>query len=152
MLCSKKPKNPAYPKDIVKIGDRIRQKRLDCGLLQKEIATLIGVGKVSIQYWETNRVNPSIKHIPKIIQFLDYVPYNNEANTLPEKLLFYRQLMGLSRKQFAEIAGLDVSTIAKWEKSKHLPTKRSLDRINDFLAKHFCAIKSAYQTSMIRIL
>jgi transcriptional regulator with XRE-family HTH domain len=143
-LCGKKPKNPAYPNDIVTLGDHIRQKRLDSGLLQKEVGKLIGVDKVSIQYWETNRVSPSIQHIPKIIEFLGYVPYDGKAKTLPEKLLFYRQLTGLSRKELAEMTGLDVSTIAKWEKDKHRPTKRSLDRINDFFAKHFCAVKSSF--------
>jgi transcriptional regulator with XRE-family HTH domain len=51
--------------------------------------------------------------------------------------------MGLSRKQLAERAGIDGSTIAAREKGKHHPTKRSIDRINDFFTKHFCAIKSA---------
>jgi transcriptional regulator with XRE-family HTH domain len=111
-LCGKKPKNPAYPKEIVTLGDHIRQKRLESGLLQKEVGKLIGVDKVSIQYWETNRVNPSIKYIPKINEFLGYVPYDGKAETLPEKLQLYRQLMGLSRKELAEIAGIDVSTMA----------------------------------------
>jgi transcriptional regulator with XRE-family HTH domain len=135
-LCGKKPKNPAYPKEIVTLGDHIRQKRLDSGLLQKDVAAIIGVGKISIQYWETNRVNPSIQHIPKIIEFLGYVPYDNEAKTFPERLQSYRRLMGLSRKQLAERAGIDGSTIAAREKGKHCPTKRSIDRIKDFFAMH----------------
>jgi transcriptional regulator with XRE-family HTH domain len=44
--------------------------------------------------------------------------------------------MGLSRKQLAERAAIDVSTIAGWEKSKHRPTKRSISRINDYFAEH----------------
>ena len=43
---------PGYPKQIKHLGDEIRARRLDLGLLQCELAERIGVSKESV----TNRV------------------------------------------------------------------------------------------------
>ena len=42
-----------------------RTKRLDLGLLQRQVE--IGVDECAIYNWETNRVAPAVRLIPKII-------------------------------------------------------------------------------------
>ena len=67
-----KPSPSAYPKILKTLGDHIRKKRLDLGLLQKEVAERIGVGKTTIYNWEKNRTTPASRFRRRIIQFLGY--------------------------------------------------------------------------------
>ncbi|OGQ13087.1 MAG: hypothetical protein A2026_07180 [Deltaproteobacteria bacterium RBG_19FT_COMBO_46_12] len=60
------------------IGDHIRKRRMDLKLTQKEVAEKLGVDKTAIQFWENNRVKPSLGNIPKIIEFLGYDPLGEE--------------------------------------------------------------------------
>jgi DNA-binding XRE family transcriptional regulator len=70
MLKGSKPKPAAYPVVLNTYGDRLRKKRMDLGLLQKEIAVEIGVSEATIYNWENNRVRPAKQLIPRLIKFL----------------------------------------------------------------------------------
>lgn len=67
----KKPLSKAYPKEVVTIGDQIRKVRLDRGLLQKDVAKLIGVTEDCITNWERNRNKPQKKYYPILSSFLN---------------------------------------------------------------------------------
>jgi transcriptional regulator with XRE-family HTH domain len=71
---AEKPKSRKYPKELKTLGDHIRKKRLDLGLLQAEVAERVGVTASTIFNWERNRVSPQARHIRKIIRFLGYKP------------------------------------------------------------------------------
>ena len=75
-LKAQRPPPPAYPKEIKKLGDHTRKRRLDLGLRQRDVARQIGVNKDTIYNWETNRTAPEVRFIPGIIHFLGYAPYN----------------------------------------------------------------------------
>ena len=47
---------------------------MDLGLFQREAAAMIRISKVSVYLWETQGSGPEIRHIPRIIAFLGYVP------------------------------------------------------------------------------
>jgi DNA-binding XRE family transcriptional regulator len=70
-LKGKKPKEKAYPKEITTIGDAIRKRRLDLGLLQKDVAKVIGCDKTTILNWEKGHTRPSAKHTPQMMVFSD---------------------------------------------------------------------------------
>ena len=116
------------------IGDHLRKRRLDLGLLQREVAKEIGVTKCTIQYWETNRVTPALRFRSKIAIFLGY-EYNADSKyeSSGEKVRAYRERLGLSRKRLASLIGTDRSNITGWETEKHQPTLKSLDLIARFL-------------------
>jgi transcriptional regulator with XRE-family HTH domain len=116
------------------IGDHLKKKRLDLGLLQREVAKRIGVDKSTIQYWETNRVAPAIRHMPRLIRFLGYAPYT-PARSFSEKLTRARWYLGLSRKKMARILKIDESTLAGWETGRHRPTRRPLKTIYSFFTR-----------------
>jgi len=63
----------AYPKEIITIGDQIRKTRLDRGLLQKDVAKLIGVTEDCITNWEKNRNKPQKKYYEQVYSFLEEV-------------------------------------------------------------------------------
>jgi transcriptional regulator with XRE-family HTH domain len=98
-------------------GDHIRKRRLDLGLRQKDVARQIGVNKDTIHNWETNRTAPEVRLIPHIIDFLGYVPYD-PTWSFGHWLRAVRSALGLSQEQLARRAGLDESTVAKWEKGR----------------------------------
>ena len=127
-LKAKKPFPPGYPKLLKTLGDHLRKKRLDLKLLQKEVAVRIGVDETSIYYWENNRVKPSLIHIPKIIEFLGYIPFNTKSNNLREQIITYRQIHGLTQKELAHLLGIDKTSIGHWERGEHWPSKQLLNK------------------------
>jgi transcriptional regulator with XRE-family HTH domain len=135
-LSGSKPKNPAYPAELNTIGDHLRKRRLDLGLLQKEVAGQLGVTTCTIMYWETNRVSPAIRFIPLINGFLGYDP-TDKANpqSLAEGLRAHRKRLGLSQKKLATLLAIDQSTLASWEREKHRPTMKSLQLVDEFLCE-----------------
>lgn len=96
---------------------------MDLGLLQKQVAEQIGVDKDTIHNWETKKYSPYLRFIPRIIQFLGYVPFP-PAKTLPEKLIVYRKTLGLSREELAKTVGVDEGTLARWETGRSKLTKK----------------------------
>jgi DNA-binding XRE family transcriptional regulator len=78
------------------IGDHIRKRRIDLMLTQKEVAEALGVDKTTVQFWENNRVKPSLAQIPKIIEFLGYDPFESKPESQGDKIRAYRKLHSLS--------------------------------------------------------
>ena len=70
-----------------------------------------------ISAWERNKRAPAIKFIPKIIEFLGYVPYER-GETLGERIRIYRKTLGQSHYEFARKIGVAPSTIISWENDR----------------------------------
>jgi DNA-binding XRE family transcriptional regulator len=73
-----KPAPPGYPESLETVGDHIRKKRMDFRLTQKEVAEGLGVNKDTIRFWENSKARPSLVNIPKIIEFLEYDPFEHK--------------------------------------------------------------------------
>ena len=122
-----------YPANPVTIGEHIRNKRLDCNLKQSEISRIIGVSEATIWNWE-NRTMPDIKHVPSIIRYLEYVPFDRPENTsIFEKLRYYKLINGLTIKQPAKEIGWHHEQLMDWMGGKVRPCKQNLEMINKFL-------------------
>ena len=130
ILKAQKPASAAYPKTLKTLGDHLRKKRLDLKLCQKEVAQKLGINKTTVYNWENNRTSPSMNHIPKIIEFLGYVPYDTPPRTLGDKISTSRRLLGLTQKELARRLGIDPSTLGRWERDKSQPVKKQLERLN----------------------
>jgi DNA-binding XRE family transcriptional regulator len=52
----------------------VKKRRLDLGLLQKEVAEKIGPDPWTIANWEKGKTEPGARIIPAIIGFLGYDP------------------------------------------------------------------------------
>lgn len=126
-----KPKPKAYPNEINTIGDHIRKKRLDLGLLQEHVATQIGVTEITICNWETNRYEAETRHLPQIIRFLGYTPYR-VPQSFGEWLQQCRVSWGLSQESLAKALEMDESTIAKWERGAHQATRKGILKAEAF--------------------
>ncbi len=111
------------------MGDHLKKKRLDLNLFQKDVAQLIGVQTDSIVNWEQNRFQPQIHLLPKINDFLGYMPSELSKETFGEKVKAYRRRYGLSQRKLAELWAVDQTTIRDWESCKHNPIGKMRKRI-----------------------
>ena len=133
-LSAAKPKDANYPREIVSIGDHIRARRIELGLLQRQIAARIGVTISSVLNWEKNRSVPSLRFSPRVMLFLGYDPYVGKVLfSIADKLKAQRTKLGLSRRRLAALLRVDESNLAGWETGKHKPNKRSMELISKFL-------------------
>jgi len=98
-------------------------------MLQKEVSETPGTTVCTVGNWGKNRSNPSLAFIPKIIQFLGYVPYDTSNQDFGKKIAARRRLLGLRQKDLARLIRVDPSTIKHWEKGEHRPEKRLLKRL-----------------------
>lgn len=64
--------------------------------------------------------------MPKVIEFLGYVPFEKEPETLGEKIVCYRWLKGMTQKELARQLGVDPGTLAQWERGEREPKNEAL--------------------------
>lgn len=134
-LCAKKPRDSAYPVKLERTGDHIRQRRLDLGLSQRDVANRVGVDKASVLNWERQRSEPELRFLPAIIAFLGYVPETGEEDSLGSILIRHRTLRGLSQLAFARELRVDPGTLGRWERNERQPTGEYLARVQGRINK-----------------
>ena len=111
----------------------MRKRRLDLGLLQREVAEEIGVTESTIWNWEANHSSPQPRFIPKVISFLDYDPHSISSGSHGERLVSCRRSVGLSQRHLAYHLGFDPGTLARWERGDSQPSGNLLGRIEAIL-------------------
>jgi DNA-binding transcriptional regulator YiaG len=131
-LEAQKPETRPYPKELKTMGDHIRKRRLDLGLLQRQAAAQIGVTDSCIWNWESNTTEPELHCLPRSIQFLGSNPLPSPTSIV-EKLVAFRTRRGIRQTVFAKLIGIDTSTLARWERGEREPTGRVLENVTRFL-------------------
>jgi transcriptional regulator with XRE-family HTH domain len=114
------------------LGEHIKKRRLDLGLLQREVAEQLGVDKFTVLNWERGKTRPDVRYYPAIITFLGHNPLP-QGETFPERLRAARQARGLSWKRLAEELGVWESTVRDWENGTHRPSRVLRCRLARFL-------------------
>ena len=122
---------PGYPEFPITVGEHIRKKRMDLGLLQREVADIIGVTESSIWNWE-HGTEPELQYNPKIIKFLGYIPFDCPDDTVG-RLAWYNRAMGMNLDQVGEAMGRDPEQLSDWLSGRHKPFRKSLGKIERFL-------------------
>ena len=130
---ARKPAPAACPPKLETLGDHLRKRRLAPGLLQPEVCAEIGVHEATIYNWENNRTSPSLRLVPKIIEFLGYEPQYTAPRTLGERIVIARRLLGLTQKELARRPGIDPSTLGRRERDEGRPSKELCERLNALL-------------------
>jgi transcriptional regulator with XRE-family HTH domain len=135
-----RPLPSSYPQVLATIGDHLRKRRLDLGLLQREVAERLGTDPCTITSWELNRTTPALRFLPGIVRFLGYAPWNAGAS-IGECLLALRRERGLSQAAFARLVGVDPGLLSRWERNLRMPTGRYARLAEAFIgaAIHRCA-------------
>ena len=115
-LTGRKPLPAAYPHQLRALGDHLRKRQLDLGLLQRKVAEKLGVDKMTACNWETNRTSPQLRCIPRIIAFLGSVPDHTQVESLGQQIVAPRRRLGLSQRKLARRLGVDPTTLSSWER------------------------------------
>ncbi|MFH1279429.1 MAG: helix-turn-helix transcriptional regulator [Candidatus Eisenbacteria bacterium] len=66
------------------LGDPLRKRRMDLGLIQREVAERIGVSKDTYRFWECNRAHPLPRQWSGILRFLGYRPSSPGDSLQPQ--------------------------------------------------------------------
>jgi DNA-binding transcriptional regulator YiaG len=123
----------SYRENTVSIGDNIRKKRMELKLRQTDVAVICGVSEDCIRNWEKNRSTPQIQFFPRVINLLDYIPFEVNLTTLSGKLKAHRYINWLSQKQFGKILGVDGATVCSWELEENKPHKEIMEKLDSML-------------------
>lgn len=123
---------PGYPLHPRQLGEHLRKRRLELTLYQNQVAKRLGVDEMTIVNWEKGRTQPSLKHLPSLITFLGYVPFDCEPDPLG-RMRYYKKVYGLSMETLARELGMNESTVTGWLAGKHQPNANSVERIEAFL-------------------
>jgi transcriptional regulator with XRE-family HTH domain len=94
----------------VTLGDHKRKRRLDLGLLQREVAERLSADTCSVTNWELNRTKPALWFLPAIVRFLGYVPWSADGS-IGHRLLAYRRERGLPNRHWR---GCSEWTLERW--------------------------------------
>lgn len=122
-------------KEIIKIGDKIRQLRVDKNLSQKEIADKLGIPRSTYANYENNNRLPNTESLNKICNFFNvkmdeliYSKYTPPVDvTIGGKIKLYREKKKITLNQLGETCGISKQTIFNYEKNKTIP---SIDKLN----------------------
>jgi transcriptional regulator with XRE-family HTH domain len=95
---------------------------------------MLGIDADSVCHWETGYIEPKVYMVPRIVDFLGYVP-EERAASFPEALRSARRLAGLSQERLAKRAHVDESTIARWERGDSVPLPATVERLCGFFRK-----------------
>ncbi len=134
-LSANRPPKAAYPKELVTLGDHIRKRRLDLGLLQKDVAVTIGVDTCTITNWEKGHSQPELWYISRIIEFLGYEPDGLKPVTLGQRIKRYRYLHGISQKELAKQMAIDPGTLSRLERNLGRCLQSVLSKVGALLNK-----------------
>lgn len=102
------------------------------GLLQNEVAKIIGVTESTVWNWE-HGTEPELRYLPKIIEFLGYVPFECPDDPVG-RLRYYKRVNGLSYEMLGELMGRDPEQLADWLSGRRKPCKANLMKIQAFIS------------------
>jgi transcriptional regulator with XRE-family HTH domain len=126
--------NSLYPAQLSSLGDHLRKRRLDIGLLQSEVAAHIGVTADCVGDWETGRNTPDAPLVPSIMDFLGYCPYE-PPKAFGHWLKMAREGVGLSQAALERDLGIAKGNVSQWERGETRPFRRSLIRLRKFFGE-----------------
>ena len=124
------------PKAPSTIGQHLKNRRLQLHWFQADVGRLICVSGGSIQNWERGISEPSIRHLPKIIEFLGYNPEPTPRD-LPRRLVYARRILGLTQERLARALRIDPTTIWRWERGDCPPMPGKLRLLQSMLGAQF---------------
>ena len=110
------------------LGEHLLKRRVTQGLLQEDVAKVMGVNPWTYLLWEQGRSNPEMRYWPKIISFLGSDP-SPPPVSLAGKIKSYRRRHGLSQAKLASLLEVHETSICEWENGFSKPMIRSLCKL-----------------------
>lgn len=112
-LTLKSPKARDYSETPATLGEHIKKRRRELGLLQREVANQLGVAVETLINWEKDRTRPVVAQFRPVIAFLGYDP-SPEPKTLAERVEAKRRVLGVTFEQVAGYLEWDPSSLSRY--------------------------------------
>jgi len=97
------------------------------------VAAQLSVDPFTVLNWETNRVEPLARMMPRVVRFLGYQPWA-PPGSLTTWLRTARRALGLTQRDLGQLLGVDPATVPSWEAGRHRPTPKLMVRLRAILA------------------
>lgn len=143
------------PRNPTTIGGQLRRRRLQLGLLQREVAQKLGVSMRTLSLWECDKVYPMWEYQPRIAAYLGHNPFTDPemgrphdnksiivvnltteaAMTFGDNLREVRLKHRLSRVVFAKQLGVNTRTLRNWEMGIHAPLRSKKTKIEAVIGR-----------------
>ena len=128
-----KSRKPTPYSDIpATLGEHLRKRRYERGLLQEAAADILGVDSWTLGNWEKDYTKPALRCWLSIIEFLGDDP-DPEPEGLGQRIEWARRRGGLSIRELARRLGVDPETLRRWERGIRIPRGRWLESVEEFL-------------------
>lgn len=103
------------------------------GQHQKDVAKLLEASEASVWNWENNRSHPTLPFIPRIIEYLGYVPFDTNDQPLKGRIVNVRRMLGWTQKRLARELGVDPTTLGYWERGERRPSPRHMEKLKSLI-------------------
>lgn len=134
-FCDLKLKSPkprvlprGYPCEPRTLGERIRQRRLDRGLSQAELAERLGCSREAVFQWEKDRSEPLAARWPAIERVLGSGLVLSPGD-LGGRFRATRLRLGLTQARMARRIGVNERTVRNVERGLRRPSRRTMARV-----------------------
>jgi transcriptional regulator with XRE-family HTH domain len=95
------------------LGEHLRNRRLQLGLRQQDVAENLGTLREVYDRWERDIRNPVISEWPAILAFMGYYPF--PENRPADLVLRARRVQGTDQKRLARMLGVIHQRLRRWE-------------------------------------
>jgi transcriptional regulator with XRE-family HTH domain len=119
-LSTKKPASARHPRVLRHVGDHLRKRRLDLGLLQRDVAERLGASTTTITSWELGHTAPALGWMSHIVRILGF-DSRPGPDAIGSRLRHHRQGRGISQEAMARRLAIDPGTLARWERGSREP-------------------------------
>ncbi len=91
----------------------------------------IGTTEATVLNWERG-IEPELVHLPQIIDFLEFVPFDCQDDLLGQ-LRYFKLINGMSFERLGVAMGRDPEQLIDWMSNGMRPCKRNVEFIGRFL-------------------
>ena len=102
-----------YLENAQTLGQHLKKRRRELGLLQREAAERLGVSTDTVVNWEKDKTTPVASQFRPVVAFLGYDP-TPEPQTLAERLEAKQRRLGASLTQVARYLGWDPGSLRRY--------------------------------------
>lgn len=95
------------------LGQHLKKRRKELGLLQREVAKQMGIAVETLINWEKGRTAPVPAQFKPVVGFLGDDP-SPSPSTLAERVQARRRALGITFDQLAQHLGWDVGTLTRY--------------------------------------
>ena len=127
------------------LGEHLKKRRRELGLLQRKAADRMGIGTETHGNWENGKTEPVAAQFRPVVTFLGYDP-TPKPRTLAVRLEARRRELGVTFSQVARYLGWDQGTLSRYLNGTwRLPPARA-EALDAFLTADPMEVSSVWQT------